>query len=178
MSEDTMTPLGAITRGALAGAVGTLAMDLLHWARSRSDGAGQSFPQWEQPESASDYDEAGAPAEVGRRVVEDVLEVDLPERTAGAMTETVHWTTGLGNGVAHGLRAASTSASWVGGGLLTGVGAFATSYTLLPVMGLYEPLWEYDPETIWDDLSAHLVFGLATGLAFRLLGGGPRDPDG
>ncbi len=35
--------------------------------------------------------------------------------------------------------------------------------------GIYRPIWEYDRETLFKDLTAHLVFGLATGLAYRAL---------
>jgi len=27
------------------------------------------------------------------------------------------------------------------------------------MLGVYKPIWEYDARTIWQDLSAHLVYG-------------------
>jgi hypothetical protein len=39
----------------------------------------------------------------------------------------------------------------------------------LPILKLYKPIWEYDAKTLGDDLSAHLVYGLATAAAFRAL---------
>lgn len=30
-------------------------------------------------------------------------------------------------------------------------------------------MWEYDTETLWKDLNAHLVYGLATATTFRVL---------
>jgi len=36
----------------------------------------------------------------------------------------------------------------------------------MPIAGFYQPIWAYDPRTLWDDLSAHLVYGLATVSAF------------
>jgi len=39
----------------------------------------------------------------------------------------------------------------------------------LPAAKLYEPLWKYDRKTLANDLSAHLVFVLATATALRLL---------
>jgi hypothetical protein len=39
---------------------------------------------------------------------------------------------------------------------------------------LYKPIWEYDLETVAKDLSAHLVYGLSTATALRLLAA----PDG
>lgn len=38
-------------------------------------------------------------------------------------------------------------------GLLTGAGAFANSYATLGAIGVYEPIWEYDTETLAQDLS-------------------------
>lgn len=39
-------------------------------------------------------------------------------------------------------------------------------------------MWEYDGTTLRKDLSAHLLFGLSTGTAFRLLGLGNGGGDG
>jgi hypothetical protein len=38
---------------------------------------------------------------------------------------------------------------------------------------LYKPIWEYDPGTLAKDLSAHVVYGLGTSVAFYLTGGWP-----
>ena len=54
-------------------------------------------------------------------------------------------------------------------GLATAVAAWATSYVVLPRLGVYKPITEYDRDVLWQDLSAHLVYGVALGLAFRLL---------
>ena len=35
-------------------------------------------------------------------------------------------------------------------------------YVVLPLLGVYKPIWKYDLETLEKDLSAHLVFGTAT----------------
>jgi hypothetical protein len=45
---------------------------------------------------------------------------------------------------------------------------------VLPRLGLYKPIWEYDRTTLAKDLSAHLVFGVTTAATFRVLshGGG------
>jgi hypothetical protein len=40
---------------------------------------------------------------------------------------------------------------------------------VLPAIGVYRPIWEYDLETLGNDLSAHLVFGVCTATAFRAL---------
>lgn len=170
MSNKGLSPLGAVAAGAVAGAVGVLAMDLVWWTRARMDGSDQSFVDYEfSTGSTSDYDEAATPAEVGRRVAEGVFDGDVPPESAGPMNDIVHWATGLGYGAVHGLVFGSADQPKVTHGLATGLGAFANSYTMLPLMGLYQPLWEYDAKTIYKDLSAHLAYGLATGTTFRLL---------
>lgn len=178
MTHTTRGPLGAVLRGVLAGAVGTLAMDLVGYVRYRRDGGDESFTKWEFSTSTDSYDEASAPAEVGRRVAEGVFEEDLPEDSAGTMSNVMHWATGLGYGAGHGLLFGSMDQPRVAHGLLTGPAAFATSYTVLPLMGLYKPLWEYDAETIYKDLSGHLAYGLATAAAFRALTGSTDTDDG
>ena len=39
-------------------------------------------------------------------------------------------------------------------------------------MRIYEPMWRYDTATLAKDVSAHVIFGLATSLAYRTLSGG------
>jgi hypothetical protein len=46
---------------------------------------------------------------------------------------------------------------------------------VLPLLGVYKPIWKYDLRTLGKDLSAHLVFGTATAVAFRLLSHGAVD---
>ena len=56
-----------------------------------------------------------------------------------------------------------------------GVGVWASGYVVLPAFGVYEPIWKYDAETLRKDLSAHLVFGVATAATFKVLtAGGAR----
>lgn len=169
MSTDRLTPVGVLARGVVAGAVGTLAMDFVWYLRYRRDGGTQSFMHWEFSASTDGYEDAPAPAKVGQRLTEAVTHAHLPDRTAGTMNNLVHWATGTGYGAAHGLASAAVGLAAVTHGLITGPAAFATSYTVLPLMGLYEPLWDYDAATIYKDLSAHLAFGLATAAAFKIL---------
>ncbi|MEX0659575.1 MAG: hypothetical protein WD080_10615 [Egibacteraceae bacterium] len=48
-------------------------------------------------------------------------------------------------------------------------------HATLGAMDIYEPIWTYDRDTLLQDLSAHLVFGIATGLTYRILSGTSRD---
>jgi hypothetical protein len=60
-------------------------------------------------------------------------------------------------------------------GLPFGAAVWASGYVVLPLLGVYEPIWKYDLETLGKDLSAHLVFGTATAAAFSLLAHGDVD---
>jgi hypothetical protein len=45
---------------------------------------------------------------------------------------------------------------------------WGTSYVVLPAAKLYQPIWQYNYKVLAKDLSAHLVYGLTTGAAFKL----------
>ena len=53
-------------------------------------------------------------------------------------------------------------------GLPYGALVWSSGYLLLPIAGLYKPIWEYDVRTLGDDLSAHLAYGVGTSSAFWL----------
>lgn len=167
-----MSLIRRIVTGAIAGAAGTLAMDLLWYSRYRRGGGDQPFTEWEFSGSTSSFEEASAPGEVGKMAA-DAVGVELPDELAGTTTDVVHWLTGVGYGVGHGLLQEDRGA--VSGGVLTGLGAFSNSYATLGALGVYDPIWEHDPDTLRDDLSAHLVFGLAAGATYRLLTAGRHD---
>jgi hypothetical protein len=166
-----LTPLGAVMRGAAAGAVGTIAMDLLWFSRYRHDGGDGRFVDWESSVGLSSWDEAPAPAQFGRRLIQGVLQRDLPPERARLLNNIVHWATGVGWSAAFGLVSGSlpNRRSWHG--LILGAGVWAQSYAVLVPAKLYKPMWEYDAETLWKDLSAHLVYGLSTATVFRVLAG-------
>lgn len=156
-------PIRSLLTGATAGAAGTLAMDLLWYARYRRSGGADGFLAWETAAGTTGYQGAAAPAQVGRTLVEKVTGEPPPDGTARLMTNVVHWATGKQWGAVYGL-----GQPWLGrqgplvGGVVLGLGAFGTAYTLLPMLGVYKPIWEYDARTIWQDLSAHLVYGVTT----------------
>lgn len=160
--------VGRTVRGALAGAFGTLAMDVLWWVRYRRGGGQDGFVDWEFATTTSSFDEASAPGKVGQRAAA-MVGIELPDETAGTTTSVVHWLTGVGYGIGHTLLVEDGRGP-VAAGALTGAGAFANSYATLGAMGVYAPIWEYDAETLGKDLSAHLLFGAATGLAAAALG--------
>jgi hypothetical protein len=168
MTTRTLTPLEAIGRGAVAGAIGTLAMDLIQYAQYRKGGGDDPFVEWEfgGPE---DFDEAGTPAKVGRRLYEAFTEKELPGSAAPLTNNVVHWATGAQWGSLLGLASGSMERVNPGDGLVLGTAAWGAAYGGLGAAGFYQPIWEYETDTLLKDLGVHLVFGVVTATAFRLL---------
>ncbi len=164
-----MTPLGAVARGVMAGAAGTAAMDGLLFARYRKSGGDSSFRPWEFSSGLSDWDQAPAPAQVGKRLVEGLFERAIPAQRAALVNNVTHWGYGILGGVQYGIVAESLTTPRVLYGLPFGASVWAASYVVLPAAKLYKPIWEYDGRTLVKDLSAHLFYGLVTATALRLL---------
>jgi hypothetical protein len=165
----SLTPLAAVTGGLVAGTAGTLAMDLLLFARYRRSGGESDFRRWEFSSDIHSWDQAPAPAHVGKRLVEGLFDKDLPDRSAALVNNVTHWGYGVLNGVPFGIVAGSVRSAPVWYGAPFGATVWATSYVVLPAAKLYQPIWEYDLRTLAKDLSAHLVYGLTTAAAFGLL---------
>ncbi len=159
--------------GAVAGATGNLAMDLVWYRRFRAGGGSQAFAAWETSEGTENFESAAAPARTAKAVAE-LVGVQLPESSARPLNNVVHWATGIGWGKAHGLAAAVIGISQPLLGIVTAVVAWATSYAVLPRLGVYQPMREYDGEVLWQDLSAHLAFGTVLGVTYRLLARKPH----
>ncbi|HEV7663570.1 MAG TPA: hypothetical protein VGQ62_08555 [Chloroflexota bacterium] len=161
------TPLGALVRGTAAGGAGTLAMDLVWFSRYKRGGGEQSFSDWEFSVGLADWSKASAPAHVGKRLYEALFQRPLDAKYAALTNNVMHWAYGSGWGALYAMVTGPRPH------LLSGVpfGAFVwgMSYVILPLMGLYKPIWEYDPPTLWKDLSAHLVYGSVTTTTMRVL---------
>jgi len=154
--------------GAVGGVVGTLCMDLVWYRRYRQSGGDQPFAPWETSEGTTGFEEAAAPARTAKAMA-DLVGVQLPDTSARALNNAVHWLTGIGWGKAHGLLAGAAKSNNPFLGLATAVVAWATSYAVLPRLGVYEKMGEYEPRALWQDLSAHLVYGSALGTVFWVL---------
>lgn len=164
-----MSTLGSAIRGVAASAPGTLAMDASLYRRYRHDGGDETFPDWESSEGLMSWDNAPAPALVGKRLLEAVLGRDVSPRFARLLNNATHWGFGLAAGAGYGLLLGSRRKPEVWYGLPFGAAVWASGYVVLPQLGVYEPIWKYDLKTLAKDLSAHLVFGVATAAAFRVL---------
>ena len=159
---------GGVT-GLVAGAVGTAAMDGLWYLRYRRGGGTQAPLEWEFSADTNSWGEVSAPGQVGHLVLRRLVGPDVPDRWARTTQNVVHWATGTGWAAPLGLVAATTTQMrWVWG-LGLGVAVWATSYVTLPRAGIYKPIWQYDAATLAGDLSAHLVYGAATGAALAAL---------
>jgi hypothetical protein len=171
-----MTPLGALARGALAGAVGTLAMDSVWYARYRRGGGTKAPLAWELGLDVEKWEDAPAPAQLGRRLFEAFTQRDLPVEKAALVNDVMHWSYGLASGAAFGAVAGSlrtrSRLAVTALGLPFGAAVWGLSYATLPLAGLYKPIWEYDIPVLAKDLSAHLAYGVGTAGVFAMLAPG------
>lgn len=163
-----MSVVGRALIGAVSGAVGTVAMDAVWYARYRRDGGDKSPVAWEFG-SVDGWDEASAPGQVGRKLMTALTGKEPPDRWATATQNAVHWATGSGWGAAYGV-VGRIPGILVGGPVL-GTTAWLAAYALLPAIDVYKPITAYDAKTLAKDLSAHLVFGTATAWAYGALSG-------
>jgi uncharacterized membrane protein YagU involved in acid resistance len=150
-------------------------MDSALYARYRHEGGDVAFPAWESSEGLVSWENAPAPALVAKQFLERVLKHELPAKYARSLNNATHWGFGLAAGGGYGLLVGSRKPKvWFGPPF--GAAVWASGYVVLPILGVYQPIWKYDLETLWNDLSVHLVFGTATATAFGLLA--PRSDDG
>jgi hypothetical protein len=161
------TPIGVVMRGLLAATVGTLAMDLTLFVRYQRSGGKDRFFDWEFSAGTDTWQDAPAPAQVGRRLVEGVFARQLPDKSAATVNNITHWAYGVLGGAPYGLLAGSMPRPRVVYGVGFGAGVWATGYAVLPAAGLYKPITQYDRVTLAKDLAAHLVYGVATAAAFK-----------
>jgi hypothetical protein len=170
-----MNPLKAVVRGVVAGTVGTLAMDLLLYARYRRGGGQSGFLSWEFSSDVTSWDQAPAPAQVGKRVFEGLFQKKLSDDRAPLVNNVMHWGYGIANAVPYGILAGSARKPRVWFGPPFGAAVWGGGYVVLPAAGLYKQIWEYDRVTLAKDLSAHLVYGTTTAIVFRVLSAGSSE---
>ena len=168
-SKTCMSPIGAVSRGLLAGVAGTVAMDFWQYVLYRRAGGKERLTQWEFSSDVKDWTDAPAPAQVGRRVVEGLFARKLPDERAALVNNVTHWAYGVSSAAAYGVLAGSLRRPRAAYGLVVGPTVWLAGYVVLPAAGLYKPIWEYDAATLSKDLLAHVVYGLSTGTVFSAL---------
>jgi hypothetical protein len=167
---------GRLVLGAVAGAVGTAAMDLVLYRRYRRAGGKDSLWQWESAEGITGWDEASAPGQLGQKLEQFVTGRPPANSWARSTTNVMHWATGIGWGLQYGALTTRTSRHpWVRA-LALGPVVWLSGYVVLPLAKVYKPIWDYDARTLGDDLSAHLVYGAATSAVVAALTR-PKAPD-
>jgi hypothetical protein len=167
MACATLSPLGALARGLLAGAAGTAAMDLYWYCWYRRGGGTSGVLEWEFSAGLTDWEKAPAPAQVGKRLYEGFFQRPLPAARAALTNNAMHWAYGTLRGGLYGLVAATVCPPRIPSGVAFGTWVFASDYVILPMANLYKPIWQYDAATLAKDLGSHLVYGVATAIAFR-----------
>lgn len=124
---------------------------------------------WEFSDGLAGWEQAPAPARVGKRLVEGLFAVAPAPSRARLVNNVLHWTYGMLNGVQYGIVVGSLRRPRVRYGLPFGATVWAGDYLILPAAKLYEPIWSYDRRTLPNDLRAHLASGLGTAAAMRVL---------
>ena len=147
------TPLGAVARGLAAGAVGTATMTAAQTAYLNARGKEPSR----------------TPAEVGRRIVEGVLQRTVPEERMGLLNNVMHWLYGTSWGAAYGVLHASRRSSPVRDAAGFWALVWGASLVQLPAMGLAPPVWEYPPAELGSDAGFHVVYAVGVATAYALL---------
>jgi hypothetical protein len=146
-------------------------MDALLFARYRRGGGKTRFAEWESSAGVKSWEDAPAPAHVGKRLVEGLFQIELPPQRARLVNNVMHWGYGIVNAAGYGIVAGSLPRPRIVYGLPFGATVWASGYVVLPAAKLYEPIWKYDIKTLGDDLSAHLTYGLTTAAAWQVLAG-------
>lgn len=144
-------------------------MDLVSFVRYRRGGGEQRFVEWELSSGLCSWDQAPAPAQIGKRLVEGLFQREVPPTRAALVNNVMHWVYGIVWGAQYGIVAGSLPMPRVRWGIVFGSIVWATGYAFLPLAKLYRPIWEYDGKTLAKDLSAHWAYGLGTAATFRLL---------
>ncbi len=153
VARHSLNPVGAAVRGVVAGAAGTALMTAAQTAYYKYTGS----------ESSS------TPAEVGERVIEGVLQREVPV-SEDALNQGMHWLYGSSWGLPYGIVAGSSpSRSLTRGAIGIGLTVWASSRAEMAAMQIAPPPWEDPPSTLAMDVGFHLVYGLGTALAFRIL---------
>jgi hypothetical protein len=120
--------------------VGTAAMDLVQFARYQRGGGSDRLLAWEFSAGLKDWEQAPAPAQIGKRVVEGVFQRQLPPERAAPVNNLIHWGYGIAWGGLFGLMEGSLRAPKVRHGLVLGATVWTASYVLLPLAKLYRPI--------------------------------------
>jgi hypothetical protein len=151
MANGPGTLAAKIGRGLVAGAIGTAAMTVSSTLEQKLRGREAST----------------APADAAAKVLG--IEGFCDEAAKSRFSNVVHWVYGSTWGVpralldAAGLSPAAATAAH-------GVALWASEQAMLPALGVSPPLWEWGATEIAIDAGHHVVYSVATSLAYEALG--------
>jgi hypothetical protein len=152
--------------GLVAGAAGTVALDLVWYVRYKRGGGEASFLTWEFASAPETWGQASAPANVGKLLYETATHQELPTSEIGPTTNIMHWGYGVQWGVVLAVALGCSRYVKPWHAPLLGVLVWLAGYVSLPIAGFYKPIWSYDAKTLWQDLSGHLAYGAGAVAAF------------
>jgi hypothetical protein len=164
------SPVRAAGCGVAAGIVATLAMDLVWYARYRRGGGQGAFPSWEVTSDLESWDQAPAPGQVARKLIEGTSGQEVPVERAALISNVMHWAYGTAWTTVYAVastRLIGRRRWWQGPAF--GALVWSSDYVSLPLLRVYEPIWRYDVPTLWKDFNAHLVFGTTAEGSLRAL---------
>jgi len=96
-------------------------MDLLWFYRYKRGGGQGDFVDWEFLAELSSWDEAPAPGQIGKRVLEAVFQRQIPGDRAALVSNVMHWSYGLFWGAQYGIVAVALPApGWLRSGIAFG----------------------------------------------------------
>ncbi|HEY3612311.1 MAG TPA: hypothetical protein VGK92_01325 [Gaiellales bacterium] len=140
---------GAVGKGLFAGAAGTAAMTVSSTLEAKLRGREPSF----------------TPSDAAGKVLG--VQPRNPEGKA-RFSNVVHWTYGTSWGAARGLLQAA-GLDGQAGTAAHFAAVWGSSQAMLPSLKLAPPAWDGDPVEVAIDAFHHLVYAVATGLAFAAL---------
>lgn len=150
--------LSDTAKGAIAGAVGTWAMDKVTWYLWHKQSA-ESLGQEEQEARPRGMD----PAHVTANTVAEAAGTQLSPRQPHPAGIAVHYAIGIGPAMLYGPLRRRYPALSAGGGLLYGLGLFLLADEgIVPALGLAGRPAEYPWQAHARGLVGHLVLGAAT----------------
>jgi hypothetical protein len=143
---------GAIGRGLVAGAIGTAAMTVSSTLEQKARGREAST----------------APADAAMKALG--IEGFCDDGARSRFSNLVHWGYGTGWGVPrallHHAGLGTTGATAAHGAALWG-----SEQVMLPALGVAPPLWEWGAAEVAIDAGHHLVYAVATAVAYEALRG-------
>jgi hypothetical protein len=142
----------AIGRGLLAGAIGTAAMTVSSTLEQKARGR----------------DASTAPADAAMKLLG--VEGFCDDGAKSRFSNFVHWSYGTGWGVPRALLH-HAGLGTAGATAAHGAALWGSEQVVLPALGVAPPLWEWGAADVAIDAGHHLVYTVATAVAYEALRG-------